>query len=70
MAVDILPAELPRDSSNHFSNVLMPFVKEIAAADYSTSFDGLALPDAVKRALVVHGGRLTPSYSHISDFLK
>lgn len=29
MGIDILPAELPIESSSHFSNVLYPYVKEL-----------------------------------------
>ena len=37
MAVDILPAELPRDSSNGFADVLVNYVKPIADAKKSGS---------------------------------
>lgn len=70
MAVDILPTELPRDSSNHFSEVLMPFVREIAGADYGAAFDALALPGPVKRALILHGGQLTPDFRYMSEYIE
>ena len=69
MAVDILPAELPRDSSNHFSEVLLPFVREIAQADFSAPLKTLALPAPVKRALILHNGVLAPDYQYISKHL-
>lgn len=66
MAVDILPSELPRTSSKGFSTALMPFVYDIAHADYSKSFDDLELPYPIKRALILHKGKLTDEYKYIN----
>ena len=65
MAVDILPTELPRDASIDFSHVLVGFIPAIARADYSVSFEELALPPELKRAVIVHRGELTPEYRHL-----
>ncbi|MBM3434894.1 MAG: hypothetical protein FJY07_01615 [Bacteroidetes bacterium] len=43
MAVDILPSELPRDSSIAFSTALLKFIKPIASADYNVDFEKLEL---------------------------
>ncbi len=69
MAVDILPSELPRESSNAFSDVLYRYIQAIATADYSVSFDELDLPAPIKRALILHQGRLTPDYEYINEYL-
>ncbi len=70
MAVDILPAELPRDASDGFADVLVNFVKPIADADFSEHFDDLDLPKAIKKALILHQGKLTPEYEYIEEYLK
>jgi alpha-aminoadipic semialdehyde synthase len=70
MAVDILPAELPRDSSDGFADVLVNFVKPIADADFDEHFDDLDLPKAIKKALILHKGELTPEYKYMEEFLK
>jgi alpha-aminoadipic semialdehyde synthase len=70
MAVDILPSELPRESSIAFSNALLGFVGPIAAADYNVPFDELDIPGPVKRAMILHKGRLTPDYEYISGYLE
>ena len=70
MAVDILPAELPRDASNGFGDVLVNFVKPIADADFNESFEDLDLPKAIKKGLILHKGELTPDYKYIEEFLK
>ncbi len=69
MAVDILPSELPRDASNDFSRVLQPYLPALAAADYSASFEALALPPEIKRAVIVHRGELTPAYRYLQQHL-
>ena len=69
MAVDILPSELPRDSSNGFGDVLVNFVKPIADADFEESFEDLDLPKAIKKGLILHRGELTPDYKYLEEFL-
>jgi alpha-aminoadipic semialdehyde synthase len=69
MAVEILPAEIPRESSLDFSRVLKPFVSYLAAADLSRSFVELDLPPELKRAVIVYKGQLTPDYRYLNSFL-
>ena len=69
MSVEILPTELPRESSTYFSNVLKDYVAAIASANYDGSFGDLDLPPAIKRAVIVHRGELTPDYRYIEQYL-
>jgi alpha-aminoadipic semialdehyde synthase len=69
MAVDILPAELPRDSSLGFADVLVNYVKAIADCDFSEDFLVLDLPLAIKSALILHRGELTPQYKYLEEHL-
>ncbi|MFC2079359.1 bifunctional lysine ketoglutarate reductase /saccharopine dehydrogenase family protein [Candidatus Bipolaricaulota bacterium] len=69
MVVDILPSELPRESSAYFSNILKGFVPEIVTADYSADYGTLNLPASLKRAVICHHGALTPDYQYISKHL-
>ena len=69
MAVDILPSELPKDSSEHFSSSLMPFLYEIANADFTAPLSELDLSDALKRALIVYRGELTPNFEYLRAYL-
>ena len=65
MAVDILPSELPRDSSAGFADALINFVKSIADCDFNEPFADLDLPRAIKKALILHNGELTPDYAYL-----
>ncbi len=69
MAVDILPSELPRESSEHFSRLLSPWIPALAKADFQVPFNALQLPAELKRAVIVHNGRLTPDYAYLEEFL-
>ena len=69
MAVDILPSELPRDASVYFSNVLKEFIPAVARADYDVDFEHLALPEPIKKAVILHRGKLTPDYEYMAKFL-
>ena len=70
MAVDILPSELPRDSSEAFAEALFNFITPIAKADYNVPFEEIALPGPIKKALILLNGKLTPSYKYIEEYLK
>ena len=70
MAVDNLPCELPRESSEYFSRVLRDMVPSIGRADWRADLDALELPSYLERALIVHKGELTPAYEYLSDHLK
>ena len=70
MAVDILPAEIPRDASVDFSRVLKRFLPELDQADFSVGFDAISLPAELKRAVIVYRGELTPDYAYLKAFIE
>lgn len=69
MAVDNLPCELPKESSEAFSKALKPYVSALACADLGLPFERLDLPAPIKKALIVHHGTLTPDYMFMEKFL-
>jgi alanine dehydrogenase len=69
LAVDNLPAELPRESSEHFGDSLFPFLGALASADFSRDFEHLSLPAAILEALVTHRGELTPRFRYLERAL-
>jgi len=69
MAVDNLPCELPFDSSREFGLALLPFIPALARTDFARPLEELGLPDALRRALILHRGKLTPEYQYIGRFL-
>lgn len=69
LAVDNLPAELPREASTHFSTTLLPFIPAIVQADYSLPFEEANLPPILKRAIILWHGVLTPDYQYLEAYL-
>ncbi len=70
LAVDNLPCELPRDASTFFSGQLKPLIPDLLMADYAGSLEASGLPDAIKRAVIVYNGTLTPDYEYLAAHLK
>jgi alpha-aminoadipic semialdehyde synthase len=69
LAVDNLPCELPRESSEFFSEMLSKFIPDLLAADYSLPFSELRLPAELKKAVVAHQGKLAPSFQYLEKHL-
>ncbi|MEM9077663.1 MAG: NAD(P)-dependent oxidoreductase [Bacteroidota bacterium] len=61
MAVDNLPAELPRDASNGFGEA---FSKHVIPAFFNGDKDGI-----LERARMTSHGKLTPRYSYLQDYV-
>jgi len=70
MAIDTLPAEIPREASEHFSRSLFPFVEKMARADWTVQFEKLDLPAEIKRAVILYHGEFTPPFEYMKDFLE
>jgi alpha-aminoadipic semialdehyde synthase len=69
LAVDILPAELPREASEEFSSTLSSFLPALAKADFDVPFSDLALPPELLGAVIAHRGKLTPDYLYLEAHL-
>ncbi len=70
LAVDKLPTELPREASARFGEALMPFVPELARADFEAPFESLNISPEFQRAVIAHDGRLNPDYKYLEKFIK
>lgn len=70
MSVDILPSELPRDSSIAFADALVDYVEAITMCDYDTDFDSLELPAPIKKAMILHNGEFTPEFEYMKKFIE
>ena len=70
LAVDNLPCELPKESSEDFSSALKKFIPLIASADFSVNFEDCNLPPEIKNAVIVYHGKLTPNYGYLEKYLE
>ena len=62
--VDILPTEMPRESSSHFGDALFSILEEYAVA---TAKGGL--PSVLKNACIAENGMLMPPFRYIKAFM-
>jgi alpha-aminoadipic semialdehyde synthase len=69
LAVDNLPCELPVDASQHFGDMLLPFVPALARCPWDEPLERLPLPPEILRAVIVHRGQLAPSYAYLEPHL-
>ncbi|MCP5062101.1 MAG: hypothetical protein GY936_06515 [Ignavibacteriae bacterium] len=69
LAVDKLPAELPRQASESFGDALYPFIQDLVKIDYSKDFEDLDLPKEFKKAVITHKGKLTPNFEYLKEYL-
>lgn len=69
LAVDNLPAELPKDASEFFSAALAPFVPGILTADFSKLLAESGLPPEIKNAVIIYNGQLTEDYLYLKEYL-
>lgn len=69
IAVDNLPAEMPKDSSVGFSTALYPFVPGIVNANFDKEFEDAGFPPEIKRAVIVYKGELTPEYEYLREYI-
>jgi hypothetical protein len=53
MAAEILPAELPRESSAFFSRRLKNYLPALPSPNHPSDFDQLDLPPEIKRATIL-----------------
>ena len=65
LAVDNLPAELPKDSSEHFSSLVRDYVYQIAAHGVKDITKHNAIPKEIRQAVIAQSGRLTPEFRYL-----
>ncbi|MCK4413487.1 MAG: hypothetical protein KAY32_08090 [Candidatus Eisenbacteria sp.] len=70
MAVDNLPCELPRESSEHFSHALRELIGALRETDLAAPFETLALPEPLKRSAIAAHGQLRPEFGYIADCIE
>ena len=68
-SVDHLPSELPFDSSNHFSEKLLPFVVDILKSEYPSDWNPKSLPPEILNACETWNGKICPKYKYMYKFL-
>jgi len=69
LAVDNLPAELPRDASDDFSGLIRDYVYQIAAHGVTDLTRHMAIPAEIRHAVVTQDGKLTGDSAYLRKYI-
>ena len=69
LAVDNLPCELSRDSSEAFGDALAGLVPHIAESAHAANPDEAEIPDELMRSLIVWRGELARDFQYLDVHL-
>ena len=69
LAVDNLPAEVPRESSEEFSRSALPFTAQIANSHGANGFQMGHVTPALREAVIAYRGELMPGYAYLKESL-
>jgi alpha-aminoadipic semialdehyde synthase len=69
LAVDNLPAELPRDASDDFSGLIRDYVYQIAAHGIKNITMHMAIPAEIRNAVVTQDGKLTKEAAYLKKYI-
>lgn len=69
MSVDILPSEIPLDSSHHFSDKLLPYLRSLIRSEYGRALspDDTAKLETIQRGTIAQSGRLQEPHSWLAN---
>lgn len=70
LAVDNLPAEFARESSEFFSMKLKDYVPLVAAVDFNAPWSTIQLPNELKRCIILHKGEFTADFEYMRQFIE
>lgn len=70
LAIDNLPCELPKESSSFFSSLLKQFAVSICNADFNLPFEKIEIDNCLKKAIILHKGKLTDDFKYLEKFVK
>ncbi|MCH7505042.1 hypothetical protein IID04_05375 [PVC group bacterium] len=70
MAIDNLPCELPKDSSEDFSLSIREYIYQIAVHGAVDVTEHAALPSELRRAVITQEGALTKRFQYLRRFIK
>jgi alpha-aminoadipic semialdehyde synthase len=69
LAVDNLPAEMPKDASDEFSGLIRDYVYQIAAHGVKDIIHHMAIPAEIRQAVVTQDGKLTKNSDYLRKYI-
>jgi len=69
LAVDNLPAELPKDASDDFSGLIRDYIYQIAVHGVTDITNHMAIPVEIRNAVITENGRLTKNARYLKKYI-
>lgn len=66
-SIDNMPTQLPRESTDLFSELLYPYAYDIMQSDASKPLEVQNFSKTVMNAVIASNGQLTPNFAYIND---
>ncbi|XP_022109027.1 alpha-aminoadipic semialdehyde synthase, mitochondrial-like isoform X2 [Acanthaster planci] len=66
-SIDNMPAQLPREATDFFGNLLQPWVPEMLKSDAKKPFEEEKLSRVITDAIIASNGKLTPKFEYIQQ---
>ncbi|XP_013415516.1 alpha-aminoadipic semialdehyde synthase, mitochondrial isoform X1 [Lingula anatina] len=68
-SVDNMPAQFPKDATDYFGELYLPYLKELLKTDANSTFEEYqkAVCPALENAVIATNGKLAPKYQYIAD---
>ncbi|XP_063698348.1 alpha-aminoadipic semialdehyde synthase, mitochondrial [Culicoides brevitarsis] len=66
-SIDNMPTQLPRESTDLFSELLYPYAYDIMQSDASKPLESQNFSKTVMNAVIASNGALTPNFAYIND---
>ncbi|KAL4226643.1 hypothetical protein ACF0H5_014624 [Mactra antiquata] len=69
-SIDNMPAQMPREATEYFGSLLLPYIPEILKSDAKSTFEDYDADPTVKNAVIASNGKLTPNFEYIAELRK
>ncbi|XP_055338046.1 alpha-aminoadipic semialdehyde synthase, mitochondrial-like isoform X2 [Paramacrobiotus metropolitanus] len=66
-SIDNMPAQLPREATDFFGELLLPYIPDMLKSDAQQEFGTYDSGPVVKNAVIASNGRLTPNFEYIEE---
>lgn len=66
-SIDNMPTQLPRESTDFFGDLLIPFAMDILTSDATKPLEAHNFTAPVYNAIITSNGKLTPNYEYIAE---
>ncbi|KAI8782365.1 alpha-aminoadipic semialdehyde synthase mitochondrial [Biomphalaria glabrata] len=66
-SIDNMPAQIPREATEYFGSLLLPYIDEMLKSNAKSPFDQYDCCPVVRNAVITSNGELTPNFKYIQE---